>query len=71
MTDKTKANDFNVSQDIYELNVKLNRAKSVQEMLGILESFKFYLMTQLKQDKGSSGGWLAKLGDNIRGWAKS
>lgn len=65
--EKTKPD---ISQDLYELNKKLNEAKTITEMLGIIESFKFYLMTSLKQDKGSSG-WLAKLGDNIRGWASS
>lgn len=75
MTDTKDTKDtkdkFDLSQDLYELNKKLNECKSVQEMLGVIESFKFYLMTQLKHDKGSSNGWLTKLGDNIMGYLKS
>lgn len=71
MTDKPKDNQVDFSKDLYEFNKKLNECKSVQEMLGVIESFKFYLMTQLKHDKGSSNGWLTKLGDNIMGYLKS
>lgn len=71
MTDKPKDNKLELSQDLYEFNKKLNEAKTIQEMLGTIESFKFYLMTQLKPSGGSGGNWLAKLGDNIRSYVKS